>query len=297
MSANLHREPIAWVNDHRMSGKRFTFVEGSSDEWFWKKFINKEAFSVQQVDGWTHVVECVNEFNNNGLSVCCFGIVDSDFEKLYPEKNINYPNIFITDCHDVELMMYSDKKSFSSAILSIDKKNKLTVPPDVVLKSVFCISDKIGYLKLTTRINKYNLVFKHENSDHEIELPKYENLIDKKGNYEGDNKLVNNLRNYSNLHKRKTEPLPSATTLIEKLSSIQKNKYDSYQLSNGHDVSYIIPYILRRKYGLSGNYINNDTVEIALFSAYNHTELKKTLIFQSILSWAANNSLTVFNFI
>lgn len=295
MSVNLHREPIAWVNDHRMSGKRFTFVEGSSDEWFWKKFINKDEFSVQQVDGWVNVINCIKEFNNNDLSSSCFGIVDSDFEKLYPEKNIIEPNIFITDCHDVELMMYSNEASFTSAILSIDKKNKLTVPPDAILKSVLCISDKIGYLKLTSRINKYNLVFKHENSDHEIELPKYENLIDKNGNYEGDTKLVTNLRNYSNNHKRNKEPLPNVTTLIEKLTIIQKNKYDSYQLSNGHDISYIMPYILRRKYGLSGNYINKDTVEISLFSAYDFTELRETLIFKSILSWATSNSLTVFN--
>ena len=295
MSTNLHREPVAWVNDYRMSGKCFAFVEGSSDEWFWKKFINKNLFSVQQVDGWVNVVKCIKEFNNNGLSTCCFGIVDSDFEKLYPEKNIIESNIFITDCHDIELMMYSNETSFTSAILSIDKKNKLTVSPDVILKSVFCISDKIGYLKLTSRINKYNLIFKHENSDHEIELPHYENLIDKKGKYESDTKLVTYLRNYSNNHKRDKEPLPNVAILIEKLTSIQKNKYDSYQLSNGHDISYIMPYILRRKYGLSGNYINKDTVEISLFSAYDFTELKKTLVFKSILSWATSNSLTVFN--
>ncbi len=297
MSTNLHREPVAWVNDYRMSGKCFAFVEGSSDEWFWKKFINKDEFSVQQVDGWVNVIKCIQEFNNKGLSLGCFGIVDSDFEKLYPEKNIIESNIFITDCHDVELMMYSTETTLTNAILSIDKKNKLTVSPKAVLESVLCISDRIGYLKLTSRIIKYNLIFKHENSDHEIELPHYENLIDKNGNYEGDTKLVTNLRNYSNNHKRNKEPLPNVAVLIEKLTSIQKNKYDSYQLSNGHDISYIMPYILRRKYGLPGNYINKDTIEISLFSAYSFTELKETLVFKSILQWATSNKLRVFNFI
>ena len=284
MSTNLHREPVAWVNDYRMSGKCFAFVEGSSDEWFWKKFINKDEFSVQQVDGWVNVIKCIQEFNNKGLSLGCFGIVDSDFEKLYPEKNIIESNIFITDCHDVELMMYSTETTLTNAILSIDKKNKLTVSPKAVLESVLCISDRIGYLKLTS-------------SDHEIELPHYENLIDKNGNYEGDTKLVTNLRNYSNNHKRNKEPLPNVAVLIEKLTSIQKNKYDSYQLSNGHDISYIMPYILRRKYGLPGNYINKDTIEISLFSAYSFTELKETLVFKSILQWATSNKLRVFNFI
>lgn len=295
MSTNLHREPVAWVNDYRMSGKCFAFVEGSSDEWFWKKFINKDCFIVIHVEGWPNVLECVKEFNNSGLSNFCFGIVDNDFEYIYPEKNIHEPNIFITDCHDIEMMMYSCADTINSAILSVDKKCTLKEAPNEVIKSVLNITDNIGYLKLASKMYKLNLIFCNETS-HEIKLPDYGNIIDNKGNYIDDNQLVNYIRDYSNSNKRKTAPLPDSSTILNKLSMVKQNKYDSSQLSNGHDVSCLLPIILRKKYKTSGSHISSDTIEIALCAAYDQSELKNTQLYKSMINWAAANELKVFNF-
>ena len=68
------RDVSAWVNACRMSNRNYLFVEGVSDECFWKKYINRDVINIQQVNGWENVVDCVRKFNDESLHNCCIGI-------------------------------------------------------------------------------------------------------------------------------------------------------------------------------------------------------------------------------
>ena len=281
------REVSAWLNASKMSGCKYMFVEGVSDECFWKKYINTDVIRIQQVRGWKNVVACVEAFNKGSLNNKCIGVIDSDFEFIYQYKSVQEINIVMTDFHDLEMMLYKSE-AFDSALKAIDKKNKLTEQTNDILKNVFDITDRIGYLKLASLKNNFGLVFKKENKDHELELPKYEKVIDRRnGAYDGDEKLIQYIHSFSN-----------STLSMGKISSEFQNEatieYPSELLSNGHDVSYVMQYILRRKYGLNDSHVTAEIIDITLFAAYNMSLLKQTKLYKSLNDWAIKYNYNIF---
>ena len=292
------RVASAWLNACKMSGCHYMFVEGVSDECFWKKFISRDAILIQQVNGWENVVECVREFNEEALSSKCIGIIDSDFENLFPYKSICENNIFLTDDHDIEMMMYHSV-AFESSILAIDKKNKLKNSSNDILASVLQITDRIGNLKMYSMRNGAGLLFKRiSKKTHEIELPQYESLIDSKGNYLGNKQLISYIKTFSrnNSNNPKSISVLNEHKIETEIELLQNQKLDSFQLSNGHDITYLLPYILRRKYGLILNDVNEGTIMIALLSAYNEGLLMKTKLYQAMKEWADFNKTNIFKF-
>ena len=290
----MYRTPSAWVNDCRMSGARFAFVEGPSDEWFWKKFIDQSNYRISPVDGWPNVIEIITEFHKAGLSDCCFGIVDRDFDDILSSKKVIFDNVFITDDHDIEMMMYHSN-AFSAAILAIDKKNTIKEKTGNILQYVFGITDKIGYLKLCSILNELGLLFKTQSKkNHEIELPNYENIIDANGEYLGDKKLIDYIINWSKNNLKGLGKISNKEYITNSFNKAQITKYDSYLLSNGHDLSYLMPYILRRKYKLNGNHITSATFEIALFAAYDLNMLKTTKLYNSMIQWMETRGVKIF---
>lgn len=281
------REVSAWLNASKMSGCKYMFVEGISDECFWKKYINKDVIRIQQVRGWENVVECVRAFNKESLDNRCIGIIDSDFESIYQYKSVHEVNIVITDFHDLEMILYKSE-ALDSALKALDKKNKLKEQTGNILNYVFSITDRIGYLRLTSLRNNFGLVFKKENKDHEFELPKYEKVIDSKnGAYDGDEKLIQYIYSFSNSR------LP-IDKIKHEFYNMSVTEYPSEHLSNGHDVSYVMQYVLRRKYGLNEKHITADIIDIALFSAYNMNLLKQTVLYESLNKWAVKYGYNIF---
>lgn len=278
------RDVSAWVNACRMSNRSYLFVEGVSDECFWKKYINRDVINIQQVNGWENVVDCVRKFNDESLHNNCIGIVDCDFEHIYPHKAITENNIFMTDYHDLEMMMYKSS-ALDSVLKAIDRKNKINWSYIEVLNHVFGITDKIGSLKLSSQKESLGLIFKKENRDHEFELPKYEKFITNSGDYESDDKLIKYIYDYSKSNKRTPEPLAAVDRIITIFNESRKMQHPSSHLSNGHDVSYVMPIVLERKFKLKDKHVTIDTIVIALYAAYNMDLLKQTQLYQAINNW------------
>ena len=270
------REVSAWLNASKMSGCKYMFVEGVSDECFWKKYINKDVIRIQQVRGWENVVECVRAFNKESLDNRCIGIIDSDFESIYQYKSVHEVNIVKTDFHDLEMILYKSE-ALDSALKALDKKNKLKEQTGNILNYVFSITDRIGYLRLTSLKNNFGL-----------ELPKYEKVIDSKnGAYDGDEKLIRYIHSFSNSRL-------SIDEIKREFHNTTVTGYPSEHLSNGHDVSYVMQYVLRRKYGLNEKHITADIIDIALFSAYNMNLLKQTALYVSLNKWAVKYDYNIF---
>lgn len=288
------REVSAWLNASKMSGCHYLFVEGVSDECFWKKFINRDVILIQQVNGWSNVVDCVRKFNNESLNNNCIGIIDRDFENFYAYKSITEDNIFLTDDHDIEMMMYHSD-AYKSAIQSIDKSNKINTRIENILKDILYITDKIGYLKLCSQKDGLGLVFKKENrKTHDIELPNYQKIINNYGCYISDESLINQIIDFTKNNVINKRSISDKSNITNSFTNIQLSEYDSFQLSNGHDATYITPYILRRKYKLNGNHINKDTFGIALFAAYDIDYLKTTKLYQLMLQWVQKHKYNIF---
>lgn len=287
------REATAWVNASRMSNATYMFVEGTSDEHFWKKFVNTDIIHIQQVNGWEKVVHCVREFNAAMLSENCIGVIDRDFDNIYPHKSVNEDNIFMTDYHDIEMMMYKSN-AWNSTLQAIDKNDKIKQQPSIVLSNIFGITNKIGYLKLTSQKESFGLIFKKYDKQKELELPKYEKILDDNGEFKGDGKLIEYIYGYSNANKKNSQQLPSVKDITVAFTDMCLTTYPSEELSNGHDVSYIIPFILRRKFKLKLNYLNMDTILITLLAAYHLDDLKQTNLYALINAWGETHNKNIF---
>lgn len=286
------RTPAGWVAAYKMSPKPFIFVEGCSDEWFWKKFIDKESVQLHQVNGWKKVKECVAEFNKNDLENVCIGIVDSDFESIHPHKGITESNIFSSDVHDIEMMMYNSP-AWEAALQAIDKKNRVTEHPHNVLNNALLITDHIGYLKLTALKQGIELHFKkHKDKTGEIELPVYEKkILDENGNYTKDADLINYIHSYSKALSRKPKDIPSVKEITDYYEEESNVPYESFHLSNGHDLSYIMSHVLKRKYKSEANV---ETLEACLHSAYSFEYFRTTQLYDSINNWGTTNHISIF---
>lgn len=290
MASERNRE--GWLSASRMSGQRYMFVEGTSDERFWKKFINRNAIMLTQVNGWENVVSCVRYFNNNEAGDYCFGIVDKDFEEIFTHKSITEDNIFLTDTHDIEIMMY-ESPAWEAAIIAINKHNRDIPTAAELLREAYSITNRIGYLKISSLKHNLQLLFKHQNKDKVIELPKYEKLLDSKRDYryKDDDNLIDYL--YAYTLNQKIGNLPSKGIIKDRFYEESRIDYPSEQLSNGHDVTYILSYIINNKY-LKKQTISLDLVETSLFAAYHYTFLQRTSLYTAMSIWTANNNIDIF---
>ncbi len=79
-----------------------------------------------------------------------------------------------------------------------------------------------------------------------------------------------------------TEAIDRIITIFNKSREMQ---HPSSHLSNGHDVSYVMPIVLERKFKLKNKHVTIDTIVIALYAAYNMDLLKQTQLYQAINKW------------
>jgi hypothetical protein len=96
------------ISGHRTIGKFTVLVEGIDDVKVYEKFFLKEKVIVYPTNGCAKLVELVDGLNKNHLESNFIGIKDADYDVLnhvsYP-----YPNLFMTDKHDLETMMISEE--------------------------------------------------------------------------------------------------------------------------------------------------------------------------------------------
>src|SRR5580693_6880159 len=93
-------------------GKVFVLLEGESDVRLFRKLFNLENCKVENIPGGNpKLEECVQTLIANYALV--IGIRDADFIHL---NNIPYQkaNIFLTDFHDIEMVMISTDELFSA---------------------------------------------------------------------------------------------------------------------------------------------------------------------------------------
>ena len=150
---NELRLDIAHPNN---KGMAFVFLEGDSDIRLFRKLFNLDNCKVEIIPGGKFKLEdCVGELVN--VYPLIIGIRDADFIHL---ENIPYSNanLFLTDLHDMEMMLVSEDEVFSALIfeytsLTKDKHSE-------VRKNIMISIEQISLLKWLNE--KENLEYKFE---------------------------------------------------------------------------------------------------------------------------------------
>lgn len=284
------REPAAWVNSARMSGAFYMYVEGESDERFWNKFIDSSQVQLQVCHSCKILLEVVKEhIKQNVLDYVA--VTDRDFHAILGTTP-TLTNLFITDDHDLELMMYHKGNAFSELTNAIDRGGRIKAylkSGHDLLNETMVITDDIGYCKLVSHRNGYTFKFDYQDKKtHEIIRPKYEDALDgKTGAYLGLDRIIKKVHGFTS--SCKCTPSSEKLLIEETVKEKDNNSYDSWQLSNGHDVSYLLPFLIRRCCNFSRIKLDKELIDTVLYAAYKAEDLFLTDIYSAIKQWSKTN--------
>lgn len=288
------REPAAWVNSARMSGAFYMYVEGDSDERFWNKFIDSSRVRIQVCHGKNKVLDVVEKHEEEDVR-SFIAVVDRDFGAITGNLP-HHINLFVTDDHDLEMMIYHKGNAYQELLNAIDRGGKIKAyeksNPDLLAETL-TITNDIGYCKLAAYNNRFVLEFAKEDlNSHDIVRPKYEDTIDvRTGNYLGVERVVSKIIGFTISCKKKP---PKDIIVLEKVKEEKATLYDSWQLSNGHDVSCILPVLIRRRCMHKHNNIDSEYIDSVLCAAYSKDDLKMTDLYAEMIKWSEENNYILF---
>lgn len=288
------REPAAWVNAARMDkdfdGVYF-YVEGVSDESFWKKFVNRDVVHICVCDGCENVISTIEHHQKQNVKKY-LGVIDRDFRDILETIPDNH-NIVVTDFHDIEMMMYLSD-AFRNLIVAIDKNNKLEEYEKNyggILNHVLELTDRIGHVKLASKLKGDILEFRRE-KDYELVVPKYEGMIDKDGEYLDDSRLARIINVFSSQNRTLTRIDDSE--IVNMINEVPDREIDSSILSNGHDVSYLMPYVLRRKCKFNKSGLDSSMIDSLLMAAYSKEMFHSSMLYKAIELWSTSAGVNMF---
>lgn len=276
------REPSAWVNAARMDSDFngvYLYVEGEKDESFWKKFIDTNLVHICVCHGCEVVIKTIELHQKDDVKKY-LGIIDRDFRDVLGTMPDNH-DIVVSDCHDIEMMMYCSD-AYRNLMLSIDRKNKLEefeTEHGSILQYVISLTNKIGYVKLASKKENDILEFRRE-KDFEFVVPKYEGMMDAEGNYLGDERLVRVINVFSSQSTKRTDI--SDQKILELMHREMETPVEDKILSNGHDVSYLLPHVLRKKCRFRKNGLDTDMVDSLLMAAYSTDMFHQSDVYKSM---------------
>ncbi|MCU7616972.1 DUF4435 domain-containing protein [Chryseobacterium sp. PBS4-4] len=266
-------------------------VEGNKDYKLYSKFFNLENLRITEAFGCEKVKMVLQILSDRNFDKK-LGIIDYDFNKILNIK-INTNNLFVTDDHDIEVMIiktsalentiniFTQKKK----IEDFEKNRKKTIR-----ECIISVGIEIGNLKLANKIYDLGLIFKPQQPDgNQI---KYKDFINNNDlTFLGHDKLVDTVINYS---QSKTNKLKPKKEILDKLKEVSKKKFETEHLVNGHDLSNIL-YILLKKTFSSTNKMLHDfnSIEDSLILAYEFVEFKKTKLYEALNIFENFNTLDI----
>ena len=285
------RTANAIMQDSNFKGY-YLIVEGKKDVKFYGKFINDNEICIKPAFGNAKVKKILELLDERGFEKK-IGIIDSDFRKILNITE-SIGGLFITDDHDVEVMIIKTK-ALESVLNIYCSKSKIkefeTQSGCSIRHAILSLGKEVGYLKLANKIYNLGLVFKPINPDgNQI---KYSSLVcEKTLNFLGSKQLIQTAINYS---RNKSDCIVQEAIIIDKHKIISEQELDLFQLVNGHDLTNFL-YVLMKKVLKSNNkmLVDYNSIEDSLILACDYSYFKETVLYNSMLKWSIDKGCSLF---
>lgn len=287
MESHIQAERIAnaIMMDNSFKGY-YLIVEGQKDYKVYSKFIDETNVRIKEAFGFEKVKLVLQILSERGFSNK-IGIIDADFSRIL-EIEHNLEGLFLTDYHDIEVMIIKTKaleavlRTFiSNTKIENFEKEKGKPIRELVLE----LGVEIGFLKLANKVYDLGLVFKPHNPEgNQID---YKDFIDRNSfSFIGKSHLIKTSINYS---RNKSKSLKSEEEITDGFNKIAVQTFDIDNLVNGHDLSNIL-FLLMKKTLTSKNKMLTDfnSVEDCLSLAYDYDDFKETELYKSTKLYADN---------
>lgn len=264
----------------------YLIVEGQKDYKVYSKFIDESNVRIKEAFGFEKVKLVLHILSELGFSNK-IGIIDADFSRIL-EIEHNLEELFLTDYHDIEVMIIKTKaleavlRTFiGNTKLENFEKEKGKPIRELVLE----LGVEIGFLKLANKLYDLGLVFKPHNPEgNQID---YKDFIERNSfSFIGKSQLIKTSINYS---RNKSISLKSEEEITDAFDKIAVQTFDIDNLVNGHDLSNIL-FLLMKKTLASRNKMLTDfnSVEDCLSLAYDYDDFKETELYKSTKLYADN---------
>jgi Protein of unknown function (DUF4435) len=252
----------------KSKGIVFILLEGDSDVRFYRKFFRQDTCKLEEVPGGNIKLEEILSALNKVFTLI-IGIRDADFLHLEAQKT-TIPNLFLTDYHDLEIILINSDTAFSAVaheFSTIDKKEH------AALKfKFFEVLKLLSYLRWYNDKSNNRLKFKGLNLG---------NIFD----------VTNFVLNPTLLFSKIKALSPNATfkddeLILLEIQAMENDNHDLLQLTNGHDLMKIMAAYFS---SLNKKGINDADLASVLRIAFSLEDFKMTQLYKDTLEWAVTN--------
>jgi hypothetical protein len=256
----------------------FLLVEGSSDQTFYERFIDKLACELVITAGKPsskqraiEILEILEKLNFQGI----LAIVDADFDRLQDELSAN-PNLLRTDTHDLETMLINSP-ALDKVVAEFGSEEKINKFNRDIRTVLLEAGMPVGYLLWISECDGLSLTF---------EGIKFSKFIDENTLQIDELKLIREVKNKSQASSLKDE------NLQQKLMSKKSQNRDLWQVCCGHHLVEILSFSLRKVFGSNKpTDVEPNILERSLRLAYEEVFFLETELYSEIRRWERNNEL------
>lgn len=247
----------------------FVLLEGDSDIRLFRKLFNLQNCKVETIPGGKFKLEeCIEKLINTYPLM--IGIRDADFVHL-SNQAYTKPNLFLTDFHDMEMMLISKDEVFSTLMFEYTfiKQEKHTSVRDEIILYI----EQISYLKWLNENEKLELLFESGFQDLVI-------FLNQPFNFKEYFKRI--------LSKSSKAKITDINQILQKINVLKAISPDPFQICNGHDFMKVFCQYVKQKG--DGRIIGDDNICTSFRISFTLSHYKKTKLFNQTESWANSNN-------
>lgn len=267
-----------WISGYRTIGKFTVLVEGIDDVKVYEKFFLKEKVIVCPTNGCAKLVELVDGLNKIHLESNFIGIKDADYDVLnhvsYP-----YPNLFMTDKHDLETMMISEEalENIMKEFLRYEdmKKERIELNVQDFLQKAIEKIRSLSYFRWYNDLSRIKLSFGTLKLSTMLK-------VDSTLSYDCCLAFITRLNPDATF-------IPTSRMLAD-FENSHSGQIDTYQLLRGHDLCEMLSLLLQsHPYSYAKSHVSDDKIEASLRLVYSGEQFRKTQLYASITTWFESN--------
>ncbi len=261
------------ISHPNSKGRVFVLLEGESDVKLYRKLFNNDTCKIETIPGGKIKLEEGLEILND-IYKLIIGIRDADFLHLEGTKP-PFPNLFLTDYHDYELMMACESQCHCPIFFehTAINSNEHNTTFERLLNSIRFL----GYFRWYNEIEELEFKFRGL---------KVNELFNKRAFSIDEKMLIQRVIEHSPNAKIK-----NVETIFDSVQQLYDDNHDLLQVCNGHDFMKVMAHFCSS----SHKGINEKDMAIHFRITYNKEMFQKTQLFKDTTDWANQNNCIIYN--
>ncbi|MCD4843116.1 MAG: DUF4435 domain-containing protein [Methanosarcinales archaeon] len=261
------------ISHPNSKGIVFVLLEGKSDIKLFRKLFNLSNCKVETVPGGKFKLEeCVGKLVENSQLI--IGIRDADFVQLRA-KPYKKANVFLTDFHDMEMILISEDEVFSALIYEytdLPKEKHSDIRNNIIVSI-----EQICYLKWLNEEEDLEYKFEAGFQDLisfvnlEIDFEQYFSRV---------------------LYKSPNAKITDKSIILDRMKALKDTNPNPWQLCNGHDFLKAFSQYIKQECGVKN--VNSEHIASSCRMTFTFNHYSKTGLYLNTKTWANNSNCVIY---